>query len=94
MDLINLEDVMDSAEDPTAAIRDRIALAEFVASLREDLESDESSWENPTLLGYLDALERFVRDMDGLERNLGIKIPEQPTWALVGRILLAAKHYE
>jgi len=76
-------------------IQTRADLVRFIQLLGEDLIHHEDEWENTDLLRYLQAMSRWVADMDRLFRNVyGHEVPEQPTWALVGQILLAAKYYE
>jgi hypothetical protein len=69
---------------------------EFAASLYEVYarHREEWEWDNDTLDTYLEALAAWVNDMDGFFLNSGEVPPEQPTWKLIGRILLAATHYE
>ena len=76
------------------SIASREDLADFVQALRDDLLSDPKSWENATLERFLEALAAWVRDMDGFFQNQGVSMPMQPSWKLVGDMLLAAKLYE
>ena len=75
-------------------IESREALVDFLEVLLADLEENRSEWENDTLERYLDAMWGWLQDMDGWCRNLHIPVPEQPSWKLIGWILLAAKYYE
>lgn len=76
-------------------INTRQDLAEFIQSLLRDLETNQQEWENPQLERYLDALAAWTTDMDGYFRNIqGHPAPEQPTWRLIGYMLLAARIYE
>lgn len=94
MKLVKFEDIKDSIEDPTAGIKNRRNLADFVASLREDFEADPDSWENPTLDMCLESLEAVIRDTDGGKLASDQKGHEQPTWAFIGELLLGPKYYE
>jgi hypothetical protein len=76
------------------AISSKDALADFVAELRSDLETSGDSWENPTLDRYLEAMEAWIRDMDGYYKNSGQPVPESPSWRTLADILYAAKIYE
>jgi hypothetical protein len=76
------------------SINSRQDLAAFIQSLINNYESESESWENKDLLAYLDALAGWTEDMDGYFHNIGEKVPEQPSWALFGKMLLAAKYYE
>jgi len=76
------------------SISSREDLAAFIRSLISDYESDSEGWENKNLVAYLDALAGWTEDMDGHFHNIGEGVPEQPSWSLVGKMLLAAKYYE
>ena len=70
-------------------------LADFVAAVRTDLERhgrEEDEWENPTLEGYLEAMEAWIRD--ALVGHSGSKAFASPNWQTFARILLASKSYE
>src|SRR5262245_28641445 len=69
-------------------------LAEFVDALLHDLEENGSRWENSSLEDFLEALAAYIVDLDGYFRNIGESVPDQPSWKLVGGILLAASMYE
>jgi hypothetical protein len=76
-------------------INTRQDLAEFIQALLRDLETNQQEWENPQLERYLDALAAWTTDMDGYFRNVhGHPGPEQPTWRIIGYMLLAARTYE
>ena len=75
-------------------INSKETLCDFVALLRHDLESDGESWENPTLDRFLEAMEAWVREMDGIYTNTGRQPIEIPTWKTFAEILYAAKIYE
>ncbi len=75
-------------------IKTRNDLSAFVAALRRDLLSSPDDWENATLERYLEALAAWAEDMDGYFLNRGEEIPTEPSWRLVGQLLLAAKYYE
>jgi len=55
-------------------------LADFVAALAKDLQENARDWENVNLSRFLDAMEAWVRDMDGYYKNTGQPIPDTPTW--------------
>jgi hypothetical protein len=76
------------------AIGSKDSLADFIAALRLDLETNPDEWENRTLDGFLDAMEAWVRAMDGFYKNTGQKMPETPDWRMFAHILYAAKIYE
>ena len=80
----------DAATDPSQ-IRTREDLALFLASLARSTKDAPERWENNTLGSFLDALAAWTEDMDGYFTNRGEEVPEQPSWALIGQMLLAAR---
>jgi hypothetical protein len=76
------------------SISSRQDLTAFIQSLISDYKSDSENWENNNLVAYLDALAGWTEDMDGYFQNIGEEVPEQPSWSLFGKMLLAAKYYE
>lgn len=69
-------------------------LADFVAALAKDLRENAIEWENVSLDRFLDAMEAWIRDMDGYYKNTDQPVPETPTWRTFADILLAARVYE
>ena len=69
-------------------------LSEFVHELRVDLKTNPKEWENCDLDSFLEAIEAWVFDVEGYYKGRGEKVPEQPTWNFLGRILYAPKYYE
>jgi hypothetical protein len=69
-------------------------LADFVATMLQDLEQNRAEWENPTLERFLVAMESWIRSMDNFYRNTGQDIPVTPSWRTLADILYAAKMYE
>ena len=76
------------------SISSREDLAAFIQKLINDYEGDCETWENKHLVAYLHALAGWTEDMDGYFHNIGEEVPEQPSWRLFGKMLLAAKYYE
>jgi hypothetical protein len=76
------------------SISSRGDFVEFTKALRKDLQDNPTSWENPTLERFLEALGAWVEDMDGYYLNQGKFVPIQPDWKVIGDILMAAKMYE
>ena len=73
---------------------DREDLSRFVGLLAQDLIDRPDEWENPSLERYLDALSASIGAMDGFFRNIhGTEVPEQPSWQLIGEMLLSGKYY-
>lgn len=69
-------------------------LARFVLRLRSHLLHDPGGWENPTLERILDALAAWCIEMPADALDAQGPEAEQPSWQLVGRMLLAASMYE
>jgi hypothetical protein len=75
-------------------INSRHDLVEFIQALRDHLLLRGDTWENPTLESFLEALAAWSADMDGFFQNRGEQVPLQPSWRLIGQMLLAATVYE
>ncbi len=80
--------------DQQEAIRTREDLASFIQALSDDLRAHPTQWENVSLNSYLDALVAVTESLDQRFKNLGDTLPEQPTWKIVGDVLLTARIYE
>lgn len=66
----------------------------FSRALLKDLEEKPEGWENRDLPAFLEALGAWTEDMNGYYQANGGAIPLQPSWKMLGQILLAAKVYE
>jgi len=66
----------------------------FSQALVKDLKENPDGWENRDLPGFLEALGAWVDDMNGYYQAKGGAIPLQPSWKMLGEVLLAAKVYE
>lgn len=69
-------------------------LADFVAALVQDLESNRTAWENVTLGGFLEAMESWIRSMDSYYRSTGQSNLATPSWRTFADILYASRIYE
>lgn len=67
---------------------------QFMAALQQDLADDSPQWENRTLADYLEALARWVEDMEGYYHNTGQEMPRHVSWQVFANILQAASIYE
>jgi len=76
------------------SIKTREDLASFVQALSDDVRAHPTWWENTALDSYLDALVSVTESLDQRFKNHGETLPEQPTWRLVGDLLLTARIYE
>ncbi len=66
----------------------------FSRALLKDLKEKPEGWENRDLATFLEALGAWAEDMNGFYQAKGGAIPLQPSWKMLGQILLAAKVYE
>lgn len=81
-------------ETRISQIKTRQDLAVFISALREDLETNSASWENPSLPQFLDAMGAWVEVMDQVYKNEGLTLSEDQPWGLFATMLLAARIYE
>jgi hypothetical protein len=79
-------------EKMVQTIQNRNDFVRFVRALHADVNVGE--WENATLPAYLEAVASWSEDMDGYFKNQQEPVPDQPSWKLLGQILLAATVYE
>ena len=67
----------------------------FLDVLYQDYKENKSEWENIELEDFLEALARYLRDVDGYYKNLKIDVnSKQPSWRLFADILCGARVYE
>jgi len=86
---------MTELNDLVETIETREDLVQFIEALLQDLTAHEDSWENPTLKRYLAALAAWTQDMEGYFQNIHrTSVPTEPSWKLIGYMLLAASIYE
>ncbi len=62
-------------------------LAAFIAALRLDLAANPEEWENHTLERFLEAMEAWIRDMDGYFKNMGQPVVDVPNWRTLAHIV-------
>jgi hypothetical protein len=76
-------------------VESRKDLAAFVDDLVIVLEEHPEGWENATLPRFLDALARYLEDLDGWCANNAPEIdPEIARWRLFAVALAGARVYE
>jgi hypothetical protein len=86
---------MTETQHERMAVNSKEDLADFIEILRDDFIRNPSSWENPTLDRFLDAMAAWVRSMDNYYRNVGQEPPgSSPSWSVFSDILIAGKIYE
>ena len=75
-------------------IQTREDFVAFAHAFLKNLHEQPEGWENGNLPSFLQALTTWVEDMYGYYQNKGEPLPLQPSWKILGQILLAAKVYE
>ena len=76
------------------SIESRQDLANFIREFSQSPEEIGDFWENDRLDTFLEALGAWTESMDGVFKNRGEACPENPSWNLFGRMLMAAVIYE
>ncbi|MBB5037930.1 DUF7660 family protein [Prosthecobacter dejongeii] len=66
----------------------------FIQGMEKDFRTNHEDWENKDIPSFLDALGRWVEDMDGYYMNHGLEVPKELTWKVLCDIFDAAKIYE
>ena len=82
---LSSDDAVAGLHAAAANLSTQAELVRFIANLRDNLAEDPSQWENPTLDGYLEAIQGWIADTD---------LDEEPKWRLLAKTLLAASRYE
>lgn len=75
-------------------INNKNDLVLFINSLRNDFSNNFGEWQNDNLADYLEAMQAWLEDIEGWERNCSIDISKINVWQLFGHILLASKMYQ
>lgn len=74
---------------------DRSTFIQFLSLLHEDYLSNRGEWENITLESFLEAIEAYTKDIQGVYDNTNQQIDADiPTWKVFADILKGAKIYE
>ena len=68
-----------------ASLSTKDELCRFISNLRVDLNAHKSGWKNPSLEGYLNAVEGYLA---------GTGPSDEPKWRTIAKALLAASKYE
>jgi hypothetical protein len=84
---IPLEELVEKIQTPKD-------LSQFIQALHAAFKEKPGEWENAELGPYLEAIGAWVHDMEGYFKSRAEAVPNQPTWKILGQILLAAKMYE
>lgn len=68
---------------------------QFVENLRLDFIENKEQWENKTIKDYLEAMSRYVEDIDGYHKNTNQDIDlEKIDWKVFADILKGSSIYE
>lgn len=73
----------------------RIEFIDFLKEFRKDLDQNKSNWDNKTLEKFLEAMEAYTKDLQGIYDNMKMDIDaDEPTWENFKTILTGASIYE
>jgi hypothetical protein len=76
-------------------VNDRVSFIRFVEWLRNDLETNQSAWENINLNDFLEALRSYTEDIQGYYDNTNKQLDaDVPSWRLFADMLKGATMYE
>lgn len=75
-------------------INDKDDLIKFISDLINDYITNKDSWENQTLDSYLEAMQSWLEDIEGWEKNCKQDVSNMNPWQLIGHVLYASKMYE
>ena len=83
----------DSVDD--MAVGSREAFGKFLGLLRQDLLTAPDSWENTSLVDFLDAMQAYAGDIQEIYDGAGQSInADKPSWQTFADILRGASIYE
>ncbi|WP_338672628.1 hypothetical protein V1460_06290 [Streptomyces sp. SCSIO 30461] len=66
----------------------------FLKEARLDLNRNPEEWENSSLDAFLEAWAAWLEAMPNWCANRGVETPVEPSWELVGQMVMAARIYE
>jgi hypothetical protein len=75
-------------------VETREDLARFIIALKDDFVANRDEWQNWDLADYLEAMPRWMTDMDSYRRHMGRPSSDEPSWRALAEILYAGKLYE
>lgn len=68
---------------------------QFIDNLRADFIENKEQWENKTIEDYLEAVSRYIEDIDGYYKNTNQEIDlEKVDWKVFADILKGSSMYE
>ncbi|MBD1372712.1 hypothetical protein IC620_10125 [Hazenella sp. IB182357] len=74
-------------QEMVTSIQTKADFVAFVEALEDHLETDPKAWKHTSLDDYIEAIGDWVEDMEDT-------LPQEPTWQIVAKMLLAASQYE
>lgn len=83
-----------TTEDEFGEVRTTAEFVRFLITLARSRREEPEVWENDSVDRLLEAWAAWVEDMDGYFQARGEPVPQQPSWAFVAQMLLAARVYE
>lgn len=84
---------MDFWEDANK-VAGKESLSAFLLAASRDFSERPEDWENQDLASFLEAMSAWVSDCDGLFARLGEPVPSDESWAVVAKVVAAARVYE
>lgn len=76
-------------------VTDRQTFIKFLDVLRKDFLDNPESWENKSLIDFLEALSAYTEDIQGYYDNIKRNInADQPNWSTFADIFKGATMYE
>jgi hypothetical protein len=76
-------------------VSDKASFVQFLTMLHEDFIHNPENWENRNLGDFLEAMSRYVDDMQGYYNNTNQSIDTtQPSWKVFADVLKGATLYE
>lgn len=83
----------DGAWPPDYFTAQRQDVAALLRNMADEFNAGAHDWENDSLSAFLDAMSRFLGDLDGYFDN-NPTVPRDLSWYVLGRALSAARFYE
>ena len=76
-------------------VTSRKMFIEFIDLLREDFIRNPDSWENKSIIDFLEAMSRYTEDIQGYYDNTKQELnADNPTWQVFSDIMKGATMYE
>ena len=75
-------------------VRTKEDFIRFLREMSREREHGGEGWANPGLADYLDAVSRWMKNMEQAARNTGMQVPEDPDWQFIATLFHIGKIYE